>query len=180
MAEIKSSIELALEKTKHLIMSAEEKKEQERRDLENKIRTLFRRLMEKYVDRDNLLKEFENLKEKEHKKLFIEIALDNLNLMEENEEIVSVLELIHEDIKDKVDRGFIALSRAFREELEKREMILKERLREKLKEMGIEGDAIMINLESWEEREKELEEVKAIFSQRLKKWKESVLSEIPL
>ncbi|MCX7857034.1 MAG: hypothetical protein N2513_03490 [Deltaproteobacteria bacterium] len=178
MAEIKSSIEIAMEKTKHLIMSEEEKKEQEKRDLENKIRALLRRLKEKFIEKDDVVKEFNSLRDNNQKRIFVKVALDELSLAEENEEIISVLALIDKDIKLKADTGLKAMKKAFNEELEKREMIMKERIREKLMKMGLQGDALTINVEAWEEWSEAITEVNGIFTRRLEEWKESVIKDL--
>lgn len=179
MAEIKSSIELAMEKTKHLIMSDEEKREQEKKELENRIRGILRKFKDKYIDREQVIKEFRNLREEIQKRVFVKVALDDLNLTEENEHVISVLELIDEKIKTKVETELEGMKKAFREELEKREMIVRERIREKLKEIGLHGDAMVVNISSWEEWEEAVNEVQAIFGQRMEKLKNSVLSDLP-
>ncbi|MCS7280797.1 MAG: hypothetical protein NZ583_04115 [Desulfobacterota bacterium] len=180
MAEIKSSIEIAMEKTKHLIMSEEERREQERKDLENRTRITLRKFKEKYLDRDDVIREFESLKDKSQKKIFIEVLLDELDPMEESEHILSILELIDERTKRMVEEILSSTKKAFKEELEKREMIVRERIRQRLKEEGLEGDSIIINISSWPEYDEALSEVQNIFRRRMETWKERVLSELPI
>ncbi len=180
MAEIKSSIEIAMEKTRHLIMSEEEKREQKKRELEGRVRGLLRRLKERYIDKDDIRKEFESLKSNDEKRMFVEVALDTLNLAEGHEEVISVIEIVDEKMREKLDTELKGMERAFSEELEKREMILKERIREKLNDIGIWGDAISVNVNSWEEWEEAKREVQGIFEKRLKEWKESVISQLSL
>lgn len=174
MAEIKSSIEIAMEKTKHLIMSKEEKKEQEKRELENKVKALLRRLKERYVDKDDVIKEFRSLTDEDHKRTFIDVLFEEIDLSKEDQEIIVLLQELLGVEKVRIEKEFENLRRMFSEELEKREMIVRERIREHLKEIGIEGDAISINLPSWKAYEEVKEEVRGIFRRRLMEVKERI------
>lgn len=167
MAEIKSSIELAMEKTKHLIMTEEEKREQEKREFENKIRGLLRRFRDRYLDKEDLIKEFKALKDASHKKTFLEILFDEIDLSAENRDIIDLLEGLCEISRERLEEEFEQLKKRFFEELEKREMIARERIRESLKEIGIEGDAVVINLQNWRAYEEIKGEVQEIFKRRL-------------
>ena len=62
MAKIKSAIELAMEKTKNLVMDQKEKEEFERRGLEDKLRAVMRRFLEGMTDREEFMAELGGLK----------------------------------------------------------------------------------------------------------------------
>lgn len=178
MAEIKSSIELAMEKTKHLIMTEEEKKEQEKKELEAKIKGILRRFKDGYMKREEVMDEFRNLKEKTKKKMFIQFVLESIDPASENDELISLLESIDERLKEKIGLELKTIQKAFDEALNQRQMIVKERIREKLLSLGLEGDAMIINFELWDEWKEAKEEVQRIFSQRMERWRENIIESI--
>ena len=59
MSEIKSAIELAMERTRNLVMDDEEKRQASVRDREQKMTALLRRFMENMIDERRFLNEYE-------------------------------------------------------------------------------------------------------------------------
>ena len=50
MAEIKSAIELAMEKTKNLVIDSKEREEMAVKEIEDKVKAVIRRFMEEMID----------------------------------------------------------------------------------------------------------------------------------
>ncbi len=62
MAEIKSAIELAMERTSNLVMDEEEKRGLVRKDLEGRLKAAMRRFLEGMTDRERFLGDYEGIK----------------------------------------------------------------------------------------------------------------------
>lgn len=62
MGEIKSTLDLVMEKTKHLSQSSEEKKAQRRKDIENRLRGMLQKYQDKVISLEHLQRDYEGLK----------------------------------------------------------------------------------------------------------------------
>ena len=62
MGEIKSTLDLVMEKTKHLSQSAEEKQAQRRKDIENRLRGMLQKYQDKVISLEHLQRDYERLK----------------------------------------------------------------------------------------------------------------------
>jgi len=83
MAEIKSTLELAMERTKKIAISKEERKEIKQKEILHKINGLFRRYMEGHLSLNEILKEIERMDEKTRptaKEILLSQWIDALSL----------------------------------------------------------------------------------------------------
>ena len=64
MGEIKSTLELAMERTKRFAISNEEKAEIKRKEIMQKATSLFNRYLEGHLPLNEILKEIERMEEK--------------------------------------------------------------------------------------------------------------------
>jgi len=62
MGEIKSTLDLVMEKTKHLSQSSEEKHAQKRKDIENRLRGMLQKYLDKAISLEHLQRDYERLK----------------------------------------------------------------------------------------------------------------------
>ncbi len=62
MGEIKSTLDLVMEKTKHLSQSAEEKHAQRRKAIENRLRGILQKYQDKVISLEHLQRDYEELK----------------------------------------------------------------------------------------------------------------------
>jgi len=62
MGEIKSTLDLVMEKTKHLSQSSEEKQAQRRKDIENRLRGMLQKYQDKVISLEHLQRDYEGLK----------------------------------------------------------------------------------------------------------------------
>ena len=62
MGEIKSTLDLVLEKTKDLTLSSEEKKAQKQKEIENRIKGLLQKYQDGFLSKSELKTEYEILK----------------------------------------------------------------------------------------------------------------------
>ena len=99
MAKIKSAIELAMERTKNLVMDEKEKEEFARRGLEDRLRAIMRRFLEGMIGREELLTELGGMKagKREKRLLLIDLVLEEFSLPGDKERLFDLLELVGEE-----------------------------------------------------------------------------------
>ena len=173
MAEIKSSIELAMEKTKNLVMDEEERKLSALRDTENKIRATLRRYLEGMIERDDVEKEMEEIKGDEGLKrsLLLDLLIEEFDIGSDNTRLLELFYIVNGGLQESLKKELATLKNKFKEEMEKRGMIIRERIAGRLREMGITGDGVEPNIEEWDEWKEGQEEAGAVFKKRIAEWK---------
>jgi hypothetical protein len=180
MGEIKSAIELAMERTKSLVMDDEEKKTFLLKDLDTRVRGLVRRYAEGMADPEDLGREYRDLKgdETQKKTLLLDAIVDEVDLRDEEMRILDIFAISGTGL----DEGLKAEAQGAREraaeELERKEMIIRERALQGLTASGISGSSIEVNVEAWDGWQEGLDETKAIFRKRLADWKKKVKEQI--
>lgn len=176
MAEIKSAIELAMEKTKNLIMDEEERRLSALRDTENKIRATLRRYLEGMTEKDDVKKEMEEIKGDEGLKrsLLMDLLIEEFDIGSDNTRLLELFYIINGGLKESLKKELATLQNKFKEEMEKRGMIIRERIAGRLREMGITGDGVEPNIEEWDEWKEGLEESGAVFKKRIVEWKDKL------
>lgn len=173
MAEIKSAIELAMEKTKNLIMDEEERRLSVLKDTENKIRATLRRYLEGMIEKDDVEKEIEEIKGDEGLKrsLLIDLLIEEFDIRSDNTRLLELFYIVNGGLQESLKKELEMLQNKFKEEMEKRGMIIRERITDRLKEMGITGDGVEPNIEEWDEWKEGHEETGAVFKKRIAEWK---------
>lgn len=171
MAEIKSSIEIAMEKTKHLILDEEGKKALREKELREKISAILRRFMSELIDKDGFLKEYEGVDIKEKERILFDIIVEEYDFFSKDQKVLALFDLLKKGIFERLRREIETFKRKYDEELEKRRMIVRARVLERLKEIGLTGDGFEPNLEVFEEWKNEEREVLELFKKRIKELK---------
>ena len=173
MAEIKSAIELAMERTRSLVMSEEEKIAQAGKELEGKIRVLVRRHCEEMLDKEDVEKEFSKLEADpaQLRSLLIDVIVEQLDFREDNTRILELLDLAGSGLEDSMRQELETLKKRYTEDLERKELIIRERIRQELDGSGLSGDALDLNIEAWPQWKEGLEETRRVFVKRLGDWK---------
>jgi len=177
MAEIKSAIELAMERTKNLVMDDEEKRESQKREVENRVRAILRRYLEGMTEADRALAELDEIKADYglKKKLLIGLLFEDFDITKENSRM---LDLFHQ-VGGGAAGPFVAeldeIRNEFSFETAKREGVVRRRIESRLEEMGITGDGLDPNVEAWEEWRDALAETGANFGKRIGEWKERLV-----
>ncbi len=171
MAEIKSTLDLVMEKTKNLSLSSEERQEQKNKEVESRIRGLLQKFKDQALSADNFKSEYQKL-QKDHdlsetahliKEICrqIELGKDNQKLFEllaqfkvsNFDGIVSVLQ----DFHDVIDTA-----------AQKRSKTLKDKL---AKTHFISGSAVVPNLEIDDEWRENFGKIRAKFEEKLDRQK---------
>ena len=147
MGEIKSTMDIIMEKTKGLTMSEEEKAEYRQQELSGKVRGLIQKFMDGILDVDKLRSEIGLLSDYPKDivdKTIIEESIPHLELGEENEPVYRLFkEIIGVQIEPLRD-----IESASMERLEGEKTVHEKSLKDKLKEKGVSGSAVIPNLEA--------------------------------
>jgi hypothetical protein len=174
VAEIKSAIELAMERTKHLVMNEEEKRALARRDLEDSLRALMRRFLEGIRGREEFPAEYRGIRDGGEEKglLLIDLVLEELTGPARKEKVFGLLELVGEVLGGGLAEEAGALGAQFERDLAAGAPGVRERIMGRLAGMGISGSSVEPNLEEWEEWKDAVREMGGLFKGRLSGWRE--------
>lgn len=180
MAEIKSAIELAMEKTKGLVIDKEERDAIAAKELQMRISAVVRRYMEEMIGGEDVKREIEGIKA--DKKLKYSVLLDALiqefDVKESNERLFDLFALAGLGVQKTLRDEFELLRRGFRAEMGERELTIGERIRNNLAALGIAGNGVEPNLRAWNEWQEGIEEAGNVFRSHMKEWKEKVKASI--
>ena len=163
MAEIKSTLELALERTKKMTISEKEKEEIRQKKLLEKATGFFHRYREGHAPLSELRKEIERMDEKTSaavKNSLLSQWIDALSLRDEDERLVKGIEWLKNGRLEEIPQRLRHLSSEYREEMEKIKQETGTQLRETLKGEGIAGSAVEPNVERnllWKEAVEKLD-----------------------
>ncbi len=173
MAEIKSTLDLVMEKTKNLSLSSEEKKAQKDKEIEARIRGLLQRFQDQQItlerfkaDYQILVKDY-NLNEKQIQHL-IKAVCDQIELGKDNHVLIEILsEFAIADYK-----GLTTVLQGFGNRIETAAKEHATILKDKLAQAHfISGSAVVPNLESDEAWRTEAAKIRAQFEAQLNKEK---------
>jgi hypothetical protein len=174
MAEIKSAIELAMERTKTLVMDDDERQALAAKEAEAKLRGLVRRFGEGLLTRDGFGDEFARITMDGAAKraLLIDVIAGELDFREEEGKLLELLTLGGVGLSEELLRELEVLKKRCSDDLEMKELVIRQRVAERLGQAGMSGDALVPNLEAWDEWKEGREETMAVFRKRLREWKE--------
>lgn len=145
LGEIKSTLDLVLEKTRDLTLSEEEKLSLARKELDKNVRGLLNRYLENFLPLKRLNQEMENIASNERDlayKLLKKHLLAHFDLDSDNSSILSALsEVAGFDITP-----LTILHKKYHSEKEETERAFKERILKALKGRGVSGSAVVPNL----------------------------------
>jgi hypothetical protein len=167
MAEIKSTLDIIMEKTKGLTMTEEEKETFRKKETERKVRGLLQRFLDGFIDAERLKDEIGSLGEKRYaiarEALLrecmgrIEPGADNTILLDALENAVGLdIAPIQKVILD------------YNQDLEQQKMDRKQVLQKNLQGLGVSGTAVIPNIDTDEEWIRYLSEMKKGFQEKLK------------
>ncbi len=176
MAEIKSAIELAMERTKNLVMDEKEKEAFARRETEERAKATVRRYCEGIIDRDKFVIEYNDMqgRKTEARAVFIDTVLEEFEVTDEKERLFEILEIVGEGAGPSFVEEVKKLKRDFGREAEKRASGVKTKIKERLEKMGIRGSSLEPNVAEWEEWKDAVRETAGLFRRRLNDWKNRI------
>jgi len=143
MGEIRSTLDIIMEKTKHLTMTKEEKEEFRRKELMGKVKGL----VQKFLDGKNDVKDIKSAieSEKTHKdirEILKNELIERINPNNGNENIFQLLEEVLEINTEPFKRAI----KEFQKRMTENKAIRLNNLRKKLADRGISGSAVVPNI----------------------------------
>ena len=175
MGEIKSTLDLVLEKTKNLTLSSEEKEEQKQKEIENRIKGMIQKFQDGILSKNQIVTDYEILKKdynmSQNNALIIEITeriepdQDNQPLLEVLQECCAVDTAAVETIIENFRKAYLAAS-------QNRMELLKEDLAQ---QYNITGSAVLPNLEADEQWRQEARQMHAGYEDQLNREKVNLL-----
>jgi hypothetical protein len=145
VGEIKSTIDLVLEKTRDLSLSSQEKQKLAQQELERRLLGLISRYLDQLIPLGRLTEEMERMAGTE-KELAVRLLkthlITHLDLDQDNSSILTALE----EIAGIDTASLMALQEEYRSEKEKAEKEITEKCLAGLRDRGIAGSAAVPNL----------------------------------
>jgi hypothetical protein len=177
MGEIKSALELAMERSKKYAISDEERGKFKEKEILQQAMSLFHRHQESHLPLHEIVRELDRMDEKTRKKvkeILHSLWLDVLSLDRDSDRSFSALESIQGQDFHEERQTFQNLLAAYHEEMEKARQGVYLQLAEALKREGIEGDAVEPNLEGNREWKSILDSIHRSYQGRLEEVKQSL------
>ncbi|MCJ7784137.1 MAG: hypothetical protein MUP41_09395, partial [Desulfobacterales bacterium] len=162
MGEIKSTLELAMERTKHFAISKKEKEEMKQKEVLQKATSLFHRYREGHLSLNEVLKEIERMERRTAttvKEYLLSHWIDALSLDDDDERILKGVESLEERRFAEVKQRFHHLLSQYQREKEKVKEEARVQFTEALRKDGIYGSAVEPKLEGGELWKKETEKL---------------------
>lgn len=166
MGEIRSTLDIIMEKAERVTVTDEEKEAFMKSDVEGKVRGLLQKHLDGIINQERLKKEVEAMGGERYVVATVALKKECLDRIEPGEDNRPLLEILAHVVGLDTKSVRELLSRYQQEREEKRsnrELALKERL----KDQGISGTAVLPNLGADPEWTRYLFEVKARFHQRI-------------
>ena len=160
MGEIKSTLDLVMEKTKNLNLSNEEREEQKNKEIKNRLRGLVQKFQDAVLSTDNLRADYQKLKNEYHLENNRHLIKEICRQILPGKDNQALFDLLAE-FKVSDFQGLKSVLQEFQTVLdtaaEQRSKILKDQL---AKTHFISGSAVVPNLENDAEWRKEVAKIK--------------------
>jgi hypothetical protein len=180
MSEIKSTLDLVMEKTRHLTLSQEEKEAQKRIEVKNRLKGLLQKHQDNLLKKENLKKELDNLKiayELNVDEMLADLLLNSIKLGRDNTLFLELLSEIFGSNLSGLETIFQNFKAAVKSATEERVEQIKTDLSKK---RFISGSAVVPNLESDKEWLSMLGHIMDGFDQILNREKDALTKELSL
>lgn len=176
MGEIKSAIELAMERTKGLVMDDREKREAAARELGSRIGGLLRRYLEEMIYWDDFQKEYEKLEGEriQKNKLLMDATLTELGSSDNNDKAFDILSFVGGDVNERFKKEIEDLRAEFHDRITAEVEGVKGNVMARLEKMGISGGAVEPNVTEWDEWRTAVDQIKSLLMKRLNEWKSKI------
>ena len=176
MGEIKSTLDLVMEKTRNLTLSDEEKQAQKHKETKNRIKGLMQKLQDGLLTKIQLVKEYEILKKDagvSGDNLLVDEVFTRLDPDRDNEILLAVLE----ECCDLNPALFRAALNDHREACDQAARIRSEQLKARLAQKhSIGGSAVVPNLDVDDEWRSETEDLQRRLKNRLNQLRSELIS----
>ena len=177
MGEIKSTLDLVLEKTRDLKLSDEEKREQNQKEIESRIKGLLQKYQDGLLTKNQLIqdyKDFQKDKNLPDEKVLIDEIINRLDPKQDNQFLLEILEegcgLDVSSIQTVIDDHRAVYYQAARQ----RTAQLKEILAD---QHAISGSAVLPNLEADQNWQRQVQKMRSGLEDNLRQAKERLLAD---
>jgi len=181
MGEIKSTLELAMERTKKFTLSDKDKEEMKQKEVLQKASSLFQRYRNGHLSLNEVRKEVEKMEGKAAtmvKQSLLSQWIDALSLNDDparsDEKILKGIESLKQQGIDEIREKFHHLLSQYQEEKEKVKEKMRGQLSDSLKKEGIYGTAVEPNLEKSDLWNKESEKLDLSYKAKLEEIKKGL------
>jgi len=174
VGEIKSALELAIEKSEKYVISDEERERIREKEILQKVPGLFHRYKEGRLSQSEMMREIEKMDEKVRervKEVLFSRWTDDLSLDSDPERPFGAMESIKGRSLNDIRKKFESLRSVYRNEIEGARQTLSLEIVKVLKDEGIGGEAVEPNVEGSEKWKGRIEEVNRSHQERLKEIK---------
>jgi len=174
MGEIKSTLELAMERTKKFAISEKEKEEMKQKEALQKATGLFHRYREGHLSLNEILKQIEKMEKKTAitvRESLLSQWIDALSLDDDDERILKGIESLKRRSIDEVKQKFNHLLAQYQREKEKVKEKVRAQFTEALRKDGIYGSAVEPKIEGGELWKKENEKLDHSYKMKLEEIK---------
>lgn len=174
MGEIKSTLDLVMEKTKHLNLSSEEKQKQEKAEIRKRINGLLQKYQDQALAGEDLTAEIKKLKKEfslSDDTPVVDQILERLDLEKDNHQLLALLNTYcSKDLK-----AIESLLGEFQDELAAAASYRMVQLREDLAQKhSISGSAVVPNLQADDTWQAEAGEIRSKFKEKLQEAKDKI------
>jgi len=148
MAEIKSTLDLVMERTRHLSLSTAEKENQKYAEIEKRINGLLQKYADGVLETDELFSDLDNLGQSEGveiKPVLLRIILDRIDLDQDNTTLVTVLGTYCRTDTASMEKIFADYRQA---QIQKAAIRVESARTELAETHGISGSAVVPNLQA--------------------------------
>ena len=167
MGEIRSTMDIIMEKAKGLTMSEEEKEAFRKKETEGKVRGLFQRFLDGFIDAERLKDEIGSLGEERYAVAREALVRKCMGRMEPGADNTILLDALENAAGlDIAPIRKIILD--YNKELEQQKMDRKQVLQKNLEGLGISGTAVTPNIHADQEWSIHLSEMNKGFQEKLK------------
>ena len=177
MGEIKSALELAMERSKKYAISDAEREEIKEKEVLQKAMGLFHRYKEGHFSLSELTREIERMDEKTREKVketLISQWVDALALDDDSRRFLDAIELMKGRGLNEIKEKFQKIIAAYQKETDQARQKMSQQLAEDLRGEGIYGDAVDPNVEGQESWKNVLDTVHRSHQGKLDKIKEAL------
>ncbi len=167
MGEIRSTLDIIMEKTKGLTMTEEEKRELKGRELAGKVKGLIQKYVDGIIDLDRVKSEVAAAGEGEKdmfRRAMIEESMDRIAPGQDNEAVLRILDNTT-GVDIKPIRKILA---DYKSKMDEEKNAREKALMTKLKEKGISGSAVIPNIEADPQWKCYLADIREEFLKKLK------------
>jgi hypothetical protein len=178
MGEIKSTLDLVMEKTMHLSLSSEEKQELAAQEVENRIRGMLQKYQDGVLTPEELKNEYGSIKKDDKltaRRILIEEIIGRLDMLNVNGSLVEVLD----ELGGVETAGLRSVLDEFRGNYHNAAGKHSEEIKNVLGgEFGISGSAVVPNLSVDEQWRREELEIRSRFEESLDRVKAEFLDKV--